>query len=155
MKTPPTRLTILTFAAASLTCAAHAGEVEAETFERHKVELDVAITHTERDDALSLSVSYGYRFDARASIGALAEYAFDPVEASVLGMPLRLYPAYGLVLAVMSGGEVHHSETEALFRAGVGYEFQVSRASATPEVNVDFVDGETNVGGGVSPSLVF
>jgi hypothetical protein len=55
----------------------------------------------------------------------------------------------------MPGVEIHHDESAFLFRAGVGYEFELKQFTLMPEVNADFVDGETNLFLGVSIGVKF
>ncbi len=40
------------------------------------------------------------------------------------------------------GFDYRQDRHDFLFRAGVGYEFEIDRWSISPEFNVDFVDGE-------------
>lgn len=122
------------------------GHAETEHAEHHrnKIELGIANTHTEHgENAFTLAASYGYRFSDFASIGLLGEYAFDPLDIWVVGIPLKLYPGHGWVLTAMPGAEIHNGHEEALFRLGVGYEFEIEGGySITPEFNVDYVDDE-------------
>ncbi|MGI9512066.1 MAG: hypothetical protein ACR2OL_04115 [Anderseniella sp.] len=55
----------------------------------------------------------------------------------------------------MPGIEVHKDETEFLFRAGIGYEFEIDRFTILPELNADFGEGEVNLVFGASLGFKF
>jgi hypothetical protein len=117
---------------------------------RHKFEVGVAVTHTEHDEtAFTLAASYGYRVSPALSIGVLGEYAFDPLDLWVVGVPVRYFTGQRWVLTAMPGVEIHHSHTESLFRLGVGYEIEKEGYTVTPEVNFDWVNDEVSIVAGV------
>jgi hypothetical protein len=119
---------------------------EVEAYHRNKIEFGIANTHTKHgDNAITLAVSYGYRFSELASIGILGEYAFGDLDFGIVGIPLKLYPGDGWVLVAMPGVEIHDGHQEVLFRLGVGYEFEMEGFSITPEVAVDYVDDEVDL----------
>jgi len=126
--------------------------------DRHKIELGISNTHTEHgENAFTMAASYNYRFSESASIGVLTEYAFDPLETWILGVPLKIYPGAGWVLTAMPAAEIHDSHSEPLFRLGVGYEFEIegTNSSLSPEFNVDWVDDEVNFVIGLSLGFGF
>lgn len=129
---------------------------EAEEHHRHKIEFGIANTHTEHgEDAFTLAASYNYHFSDMASIGILGEYAFDPLDIWVVGLPLKFYPGQGWVLTAMPGAELHGGHHEPLFRLGVGYEFEMDGYSITPEFNADWVDDEVEYVIGVNIGFGF
>ncbi len=131
------------FASDEAEYAGHTDSAHAE-HHRNKIELGIANTHTEHgENAFTLAASYNYRFSDFASIGVLGEYAFDPLDQWIVGLPLKFYPGKGWVLVAMPGAEFHNGHEEALFRLGVGYEFELEGGySITPEFNADYVDDE-------------
>ncbi len=129
---------------------------ESEEHQRNKVELGIANTHTEHgENAFTLAASYNYRFSKAASIGVLGEYAFDPLDQWVFGLPLKFFPGQGWVLVAMPGVEIHGGHQKPLFRLGVGYEFEMDGYSITPEFNVDWVEDEVEYVIGVSVGFGF
>ena len=75
----------------------NAGRTESAHAEHHrnKIELGIANTHTEHgENAFTLAASYNYRFSDFASIGVLGEYAFDPLDQWIVGLPLKFYPGF-------------------------------------------------------------
>lgn len=54
------------------------------------------------------------------------------------------------------GFEYEHSDWEFVFRTGIGYEFEIAEIWAlTPQLNIDFVDGEEKFVYGISVGKVF
>ncbi len=133
----------------------HGGTSEAH---RHanKFEFVLSNTHTEHgENAVTAAMSYHRRISPLVSVGVLGEYAFGDIDTGIVGIPVKLYPGQGWVFTGMPGVEIHDSNTEGLFRVGVGYEFELEGFSLTPEVNADFVDGETNIVTGISIGFGF
>ncbi|MGB5215919.1 MAG: hypothetical protein WBN88_20025 [Anderseniella sp.] len=127
-----------------------------EIEKRHHVEVFLGNTHTEEgNDAFSFGAQYEYRLSSLIGIGILGEYAFENIDAWVVGAPLTIHPGAGWQLVAMPGVEIEDSETKFLFRAGVGYEFELEQFSIKPEVNADFVGGDVNLVFGVSLGFGF
>jgi hypothetical protein len=131
---------------------------EAETLHHgpHIVELFLGTTyadhHGHREHAFSVGAQYRYALNHAVSVGVLAEYATKSLDAWVVGIPV----VFNLgetrwQLTAMPGAELEGSSKEFLFRAGIGYEFEMQGGySLKPEINVDWVDGETSIVTGVS-----
>ncbi len=103
------------------------------------------------DTVASAGLLYRYRASELLSVGALAEYAGGSLEHWVIGIPFVLHVGEGWQLMGMPGVEIHSGHEKFLFRAGVGYEFEMPGGhSITPELAVDFVDGETSLVLGVA-----
>jgi hypothetical protein len=111
----------------------------------HKNEMGVfaGITHGgRRKNEPALGVEYERRINESFGIGALAEYTFGDADFLVVAVPF-IFHINSWKLLVAPGME--HSSAhgnEALVRFGAGYGFKTGGWMITPQVNVDFVDGE-------------
>ena len=125
----------------------------------HIVELFLGNTRGEtaagNENAFSAGISYHYLFNPTVSVGLTAEYASDPLDSWVLGVPMIFRVGEGWQLTAMPGIEREHGDSELLFRLGVGYEIEMTGYSLKPEVNADFVDGEVAIVAGVSIGFRF
>lgn len=96
---------------------------------------------------LMVSIGFLATWPALASTGILGEHAFDPLNIRVVGVPLKLNPGQGWVLAGTPGADFHRGHQEALIPLGIGCEFKVEGDPSLPETRVpDWVDPE--LGGG-------
>ncbi len=138
-------------------CAADLIAYNPEELENHHhVEVFLGNTHTEDDeDAFSIGVQYEYRLSPLMGVGILGEYAFEDLDSWVVGVPLTLHPGAGWQLVAMPGVEIENNETSFLFRAGVGYEFELEQFTIKPEFNADFVKGDVNLVFGASLGVGF
>ena len=126
----------------------HASE---EIEKLHHVEVFLGNTHTEEGvDAFSIGAQYEYRMSPLLGIGVLGEYATENIDSWVVGVPLTIHPGAGWELVAMPGVELESDETTFLFRAGVGYEFELEQFTIKPEFNADFVGGEVDLVFGAS-----
>lgn len=122
----------------------------------HIFEVFLGWTHGDHDghdeQAFSIGAQYRYAINHKVSFGVLAEYSESPFESWILGVPFVFnLGETSWQLTTMPGIELEGSEQEFLFRTGIGYEFETeSGFSYKPEINVDWVDGETAVVVGVS-----
>jgi len=140
--------------------SAHSADLEGyspeEIENRHHIEVFLGNTQTEEgEDAFTLGAQYEYQFASLMGVGILGEYAFDNVDAWVVGTPLTIHPGAGWQLVAMPGIEIEGNKTKFLFRAGVGYEFELEQFSIKPEFNADFVGGDVNLVFGVSLGFGF
>ena len=112
--------------------------------------------HGHTEQAGSLGASYRYAFNHTVSAGVLAEYTGGALDHWVVGIPFVFNLGHGgWQGTLMPGAEITSSHEEALFRVGVGYEFELDGYALKPELNVDFVNGETVVVLGASIGFRF
>jgi len=152
---PPTRLSFI-FLLFSLilsapTLAENVGEAAHGSVQGHEVnhfhnnELGVfaGITHGgRRKNAPALGIEYERRINELFGIGAVAEYSFGDADFLVVTVPFSFHiQSWKLVVAPGIEDSDDHG-TEALVRFGAGYGFKTGGWMFTPQVNVDFVDGE-------------
>ncbi|TMV09900.1 hypothetical protein FGK63_02175 [Ruegeria sediminis] len=126
----------------------------------HIIEVFLGGTHADHhgssETVFSAGVQYRYAITHRVSFGVLAEYANEPLDAWIVGAPVVFnLGETNWQLTAMPGVEIEDSEEEFLFRAGVGYEFELTDYTLKPEVNVDWVDGDTAIVAGVSVGFRF
>lgn len=102
--------------------------------------------HTgEKVDAYALGVSYARELNDRFSLGILYEQEGGDIDAWTVIVPAFIRLGERWELQVGPGVE-HENETDEdifLFRAGIGYEFELSEDWVLiPEVDVDWIDVE-------------
>jgi len=162
-------MVVMAVAGAS-TVTARAEDHEEREF-KNTVELFLgAVSETDpTETGAALGIEYNRRLSRLWSIGIEgAEFSTTDTRRDwVLLVPVYLHPAGGLSLKVApgvehgtvvrdEGGEPEDEGREFLFRIGVGWEFEIGRRwSATPEVNLDFVDGRRTWVYGVSLGVRF
>ncbi len=108
------------------------------------------------ENALAVGAQYRYAFSEGFSFGVLGEYSRDPFDAWILGAPAVFSPGNSAwQFTAMPGIEFEGRDQKFLFRAGVGYEFEMPGYLLKPEINVDWVDGNTAIVGGLSIGFRF
>jgi len=123
---------------------------------RHHVALFLGNTQDGSENGFSVGIDYEYRLTELFGIGGLVEYADGDFDSWVAAIPLFIHPYKGFVLLVAPGLEYEDSEDEFLVRTGIAYEIEFGEKwTISPELNVDFVDGEEKFVYGVSVGLKF
>ena len=117
---------------------------------QHRLELFLGNTHNEGEDGFSVGLTYEYRLNAILGVGGLVEYVGGELNEFIGAVPLFIHPYKGWRFILAPGFDSKQDRRDFLFRAGVGYEFEIDRWSISPEFNVDFVDGEHVLVYGVS-----
>jgi len=111
------------------------------------VELFTGMTYEDGDHGSESGFSSGVIYERHLNnlfgVGIFAEYTAGDFEKWSFGVPVFIKPYMGFRFVLAPGIDHKDSEDEFLFRAGVGYEFELSEHwLIVPEFNVDFVDGE-------------
>lgn len=122
-----------------------------EESHRNNVGVFLGVTGEDRRDrAGTLALEYSRWFDESFGIGGVVEYAFGDLDFLVLAVPLA-YRVDAWKFYAGPGVEMEErGDTEFLFRIGGEYAFEVGeRTEVAPQVNLDFVDGDTVVVFGV------
>jgi len=160
-------LAVLALVAASDLCAQSArpadGSGEEESRRNHVSLFLGATTETGEESATSFTVGADYerRLSDLWGVGFLVDFALGDVSrTSLLGVPVYLHPIDPLEVHVAPGVEFSRDEdtddtdggegetdTETKFavRVGTAYEFEIGRLVVSPEVNLDFVAGDSPV----------
>ena len=123
---------------------AHGSTQGHEVHHFHKNELGVfagIANNGRRNKAPSLGIGYERRINDSFGIGAVAEYAFGDADFLVVVVPFS-YHIKSWKLVVAPGVEDGDHGTESLIRFGAGYGFKKGGWMVTPQLNVDFVDGD-------------
>ena len=113
-------------------------------------------THEGGEDGFTVGINYVYRLSEINGLGGLIEYSSGELDSWVIAAPLYIYPYKGLRLLLAIGFEERNSDTEFLFRTGLGYEFEINdKWNIIPEFKYDFVDSDEKYGYGVIFSYEF
>jgi hypothetical protein len=110
---------------------------------------------TERTNALTIGIDYGYRLTSLVGVAGLLEYAGGDVHSTVAAGGLFLHAIGGLKFLLAPGVEYREDHTNFLFRTAVYYDIFFGNMTVAPVVNVDFVDGEQNLVYGISVGYGF
>lgn len=129
---------------------------EPEVEQENAVNLFVGNTQNGSLNGASIGVGYERRLTSLFGVGGFLEYAGGDFDVTSLGATLHLHPHAGWEFKLSPGVELDGGEQDLMFRVGVGYEFEVVPSWAiVPELNVDFVDGESELIYGVSAQYEF
>jgi hypothetical protein len=103
----------------------------------------VGFTHEgRRENDPALGLEYVRRINESFSIGGTVEYTFSDHDFLVAVIPFAYYLGDWKFIAAPGVEDSDHG-TEALFRLGAGYLFELpDHWEINPQVNVDFVDGD-------------
>jgi hypothetical protein len=148
------------FILVALTSSGVCDELESKAHEekdyRNVIALFGGNTQDGSENGASIGLEYVYRISPLFSIGGLGEYAGGDFNSWVIGIPLYIRPYAGWFFRLAPGLEFEDSETNFLFRVGLGYEFELMpRWLLSPEINADFVDGDTKLVYGLTLSWEF
>ena len=108
-----------------------------------------------RERAGTVAIEYERRFNERWGLAAGLEHAFGDLDFTVFTVPVVFHSGkWGLYAG--PGIEKHHDhDSEFLFRVGAVYEFEVGEIILAPKFNIDFVDGDTVLVGGLTIGFGF
>lgn len=137
---------LLTLFAAAVPAAEEGG---AGDFAPNLVEVFVGVTFDDGDGEPSLGGTYERRFNADFGAGGIAEYT-DGREW-VLAVPFFWHPVEPWRFLIAPGTEIDEGgDGEFLVRVGGSYDIDFTGWSLSPELNLDFVDGDVVLVVGVS-----
>jgi len=141
-------------------------QADEDDSERNHISVFVGATTETGDDSetsFTLGADYERRLSEFFGIGALADFALGKTKrTALLGVPFFVHPTEPLEFHAApaiefanepSDGDTGEdsgdsdsetgSTTNFAVRLGAGYEFALGRFSIAPEVNIDFVSGES------------
>jgi len=124
-----------------------------ETFKRNVVELFGGATFNDSETNGSIGLSYERRVTEKFGIGGLVEYTNGREWIYAVPFSWRITEPWKVVVA--PGWEHEEGENTYLTRIGTSYEFEVGEMTLAPEINFDFVDGDTAIVAGVSLGWAF
>jgi hypothetical protein len=137
-------LAAIIFLGVSAASTAEAADEEAESPNG----IGVFFGNTQNGSLNGASVSFEYerKVTSLIGVGAIAEYAGGDFESVGIFAPVYFHPHAGWVFKIAPGIDIEHSKTRFVVRAGIGYEFKVApKWALAPQINADFVDGETKL----------
>jgi hypothetical protein len=126
---------------------------EGEAFEANIFEVFLGGTFDDGESNASFGMSYERRLKESFGIGGLVEYTNG--REWVYAVPFTVHINEAWKVMVAPGFEHADGENTYLTRIGTAYDFKFDGWSLAPEVNLDFVDGETKVVVGVSFGIEF
>ena len=95
-----------------------------------------------REGAFTLGLEYNRRITESFGMGVLAENVFSDHEFNVYAIGFAHYRGPWKVYVAPGIEKSEHHDAEFLLRFGVEYAFNVGSFEISPQVDVDFVDGE-------------
>ncbi len=98
-------------------------------------------TTEDRRDGLTLGLEYEYRATKRLGVGFTAERVSGDFDTTVFALPVALHEGPWKVYAG-PGIERGEEGDEPLLRVGLEYGFHVGEYEISPQIDMDFVDGE-------------
>ena len=112
----------------------------------------VGITSEDRrENGLSLGLEYERRLSRSFGIGALAELTFGDIEVWVFAVPFAFHTGpWKFYVAPGFENADDTDDNESLIRVGGEYGFEVGRWEIAPQLDVDLVDGDVVLVGGVT-----
>lgn len=125
----------------ALSAAAQSQEHHVPHFPHHTLGVFIGDTTEDRREGGTLGLEYEYRLAQRYGVGLTVEHVFGDFDTNVFVIPVawhqnawKLYAGPGL--------ERSDEGSELLLRLGVEYGFEVGELEVSPQLDVDFVDGE-------------
>ena len=128
---------------------AQAGEHElasdheaAHDFHPNLLALFVGVTHEGRNEnGLALGIEYERRLNESFGVGVLAEHSFGDLDFWVYAVPFA-YHTGRWKFYIAPGVESGDHGSESLVRLGGEYAYEVGAWEISPQLDMDFVDGD-------------
>ena len=115
---------------------------EAHGFHPNFLGAFVGVTsESRREKGVALGIEYERRLNKSFGIGLVAEYTFGDLDFWVYAVPFA-YHTGRWKLYVAPGIEDGDHGTESLIRIGAEYAYEVGEWEISPQLDLDFVDGE-------------
>lgn len=136
-------------------------DVEHHEDKPHHLSVVLAGTHIDAADetAFTLGVDYEYRINRLIGVGAVAEYAFDDIDALTLLAVADVHLWRGLALQIGPGVEFvdegEETETFAIGRIGALYELDFEGYTISPQFHYDISSGEDAIVFGLALGVAF
>jgi hypothetical protein len=124
-----------------------------ESFKRNVVELFGGATFNDGETDGSLGLNYERRVTEKFGIGGLIEYTHGREWIFAVPFSWRITESWKVLVA--PGWEHEEGENTYLTRLGTSYEFEIGEMTLAPEINFDFVDGDTAIVAGISLGFDF
>lgn len=141
-----------------------AGQSEEEHHEErrpHHISVLSSGTTNDEETAFTLGLDYEYRVSEMLGLGAVAEYAFEDIDAWTFLAVADIHLWRGLAIQTgpgiefIDGDGAKSDEEEAIYRVGALYEFEFRRFTVSPQLHYDLSTGEDAVVFGIALGLNF
>lgn len=126
---------------------------EGEAFEANIFEVFLGGTFDDGESDTSFGMAYERRLNESFGIGGLVEYTSGREWVYIVPFTMHISESWKVLLA--PGFEHAEGENTYLTRVGTAYDFKFDGFALAPEVNFDFVDGNTKVVVGVGFVIEF
>jgi hypothetical protein len=136
-----------------ITPALAQAEEGGEGFKRNGFELFAGATFNHGETNASFGLNYERRVTEKFGIGGLVEYTNGREWVYAVPFSWRITDPWKVMVA--PGWEHEEGENTYLTRVGTSYEFEIGEMTLAPEINFDFVDGDTAFVAGVSLGWAF
>lgn len=117
------------------------GESTHHGFPHHVVGIFLGDTTEDRRDGLTLGLEYEYRISEPFGIGVIFEHVSGDFDTNVYVLPVAMHRGPWKMYAG-PGLESSEEGEEPLFRIGVEYGFEIGNYELSPQIDIDFVDGD-------------
>lgn len=108
---------------------------------KHTLGLFAGVTVEGHDDLTTLGIEYSYRFHENWTVGGVAERAEREKDSTLLIAFIHFWPYKGWVMGVGAGTKDPKGKTEAVYRATIGYEFEIGNGWVImPQANLDVIE---------------
>ena len=124
-----------------------------ESFKRNGMEIFAGATFNDSETNASFGLTYERRVTEKFGIGGLVEYTNGREWVFAVPFSWRITDPWKVIIA--PGWEHEEGENTYLTRLGTSYEFEIGEVTLVPEINFDFVDGDTSFVAGVSLGWAF
>ncbi len=102
-------------------------------------------SESRREEAFTLGIEYERRLSERIGVGAVVERATGDLDFWVYAVGIALHEGPWRFFAGPGIEDSDAHGNEFLFRVGVEYGWHVGSVEIAPQVDLDFVDGETEL----------
>jgi len=96
-----------------------------------------------REGSFTLGLEYHRRFSEQFGIGVVAEHVFADHDFNVVAVPFSWYLGQWKLFAGPGFEKSDHHDREFLARVGAEYAIPVGKIEISPQIMVDFVDGDS------------
>lgn len=108
---------------------------------KHTLALFAGVTVEGNDDLSTLGIEYSFRFHENWTAGGVAERAEREKDSTLLIAFIHFWPYKGWLMGVGAGTKDPRGETEAVYRATIGYEFELGNGWViAPQANLDVIE---------------
>ncbi len=141
---PTTKVSTLVLS--SIICTALSPTLKAETEGEHHqpgstLGLFIGDTTEDRRVGETIGLEFEHRINATWGVGLTAEHVAGDFDVNVLVIPVAMHNGPWKLYAG-PGLEHTHNHEHPLFRVGAEYGFHVGDFEISPQIDLDFVDGE-------------